>query len=326
MAVFVFALIATVVALIAYPASAATKKAPRRIDGVMVSPGLANQWPTAVMIDNHPASRPQAGLDKASVVYEALAEGGIPRFMAVFAQPRIDLIGPVRSARPYFVRYAAEYRAAFAHAGGSFDALNLLRSLRMPNFEGIKGQTAKYFFRYGGTGVHNLFTNTRRLAAALQEAKYDRYKPTYRSWKFVDDAAMKDRRKGSHGATIDLGAGRAYAVGYEYDRKRNVYRRFTGGRPHLDRVTREQLTAKNVVILLVPKERILDRKGRLDIKTIGSGKAILLRNGYSSTIKWRKSSTYGRTVFTKLSGQEVEFVRGSVWITVVPRGHRYRLY
>lgn len=307
-------------------AAAAGTKAPRRIDGVRVAPGLVNTWPIAVMIDNHSASRPQAGLDKASVVYEALAEGGIPRFLAIFAQPRISLIGPVRSARPYFVQYAAEYRAGFAHAGGSPDAINLLRRLRLPNFEAIKGKYAKHFFRSGGYGVHSLFTNSKLLSRALREAKYDRYKPTYRAWKFKDDPPVKERRKGLHGVNVDLGAGKAYAIRYEYDRKRNVYKRFTGGRPHIDRVSKQQLAAKNVVLILVPKERVLDRKGRIALDIIGRGKAILLQNGFASTINWRKSSTNDRTVFTRANGGEVEFNRGSIWITVVPRGHKYTLF
>src|SRR5689334_13298629 len=91
--------------------SSAEALTPRRLDGVLVKDSQSNLWPVAVMIDNHTAARPQAGLSKASIVYEALAEGGIPRFMAVFARTDVPLIGPVRSTRPYFVRYAAEYHA-----------------------------------------------------------------------------------------------------------------------------------------------------------------------------------------------------------------------
>lgn len=292
----------------------------------MVSPGLANTWPIAVMIDNHSASRPQAGLDKASVVYETLAEGGIPRFMAIFAQPNIKLIGPVRSARPYFVRVAAEYRAAFAHAGGSPESLILLRSLRMPNFEGIKGKTAKYFYRYRGSGVHNLFTNSRLLTRALKAVRYDRYKPVYRPWKFVTDPPLKERRKGMHGATVDFGAGQIYQARFIYDRTNNRYRRFTGNLAHRDQVTHEQLSAKNVVIMVVPKARVLDRKGRLELKTIGRGKAVLLKDGFSSTINWSKPTTYGRTIFTTSDGREVEFNRGATWVTILPKGFRYTLF
>ncbi|MBI4092743.1 MAG: DUF3048 domain-containing protein [Candidatus Kerfeldbacteria bacterium] len=286
----------------------------------------ANPWLFAVMIDGHANARPPAGLKKASVVYEALAEGGIPRFMAIFSSRDVGLIGPVRSARPYFVRWAAEYRAAFAHAGGSPDGLRLLNSLRMPNVEGIKGKTAKYFFRYGGNGVHNLFTNSPLLTQALRQARYDRYKPTYRPWKFSLDLPLAERRKGLHGAEVDLAAGRTYDVRYEYDRQRNIYRRFTGGRPHLDRPSGKQLYAKNVVLLLVPKERVLDRQGRLELKILGRGKAILLKDGRSVTVNWRKPTTYGRTIFTDSRGKEISFNRGPIWITAVSRGHRYTLF
>ncbi len=305
--------------------ASASKLVPRRLDGVLVPKSVSNLWPTAVMIDNHTAARPQAGLAQASVVYETLAEGGIPRFMAVFAQPNVPLIGPVRSTRPYFVRYAAEYRAGLAHAGGSRDGLILLNSLRMANIEGLKGQYAKYFYRRGSC-VHCLFTDGGRLASAMAQAGYNRTAPTFEPWQFVPDPPMAKRRSGSHGVRIDLGAGQQYTIGYEYDRKLNVYRRSTGGRPHLDRASRRQLTAKNVVIMLVPKEKVLDRQGRIDLQTIGQGRAILLQNGFSSTITWRKRSTYGRTVFTRSDGHEVTFVRGTVWVEIVPRGHRYTLY
>lgn len=298
---------------------------PRRIDGVIVPNSQANLWPVAVMVDNHTAARPQAGLGKASVVYEALAEGGIPRFMAVFAQGRIPLIGPVRSTRPYFVRLAAEYRAGLAHAGGSPDGLLLLNSLKMPNIEGLKGKTASAFFRRG-SGVHSLFTDSTHLYAALKALRYGSKKPTYQPWLFKDEAKLAKRRKGKHGVNIDLGAGQAYKARYEYDRARNIYRRFTGGKPQIDRLTKKQVYAKNVIVMLVPKERVLDRQGRLDIKVIGSGKAVLLQDGFAMTVRWQKKTTYGRTTFTTLSGRPVRLNAGPTWITVVPKGHSYQLW
>lgn len=321
----VFLLAGVVAGLFALPVRAEQMVA-RRLDGVMVPKSVSNRWPVAVMIDNHTSARPQAGLSQASVVYETLAEGGIPRFMAVFVQPNIKLIGPVRSARPYFVRYAAEYRAGLAHAGGSPDALNLLRSLRMPNIEGLKGKTAAFFFRYGGNGVHNFFTNTKLLTRAIAGARYDKFIPYYRPWQFADDPPLSERRKGTHGATIDLGAGKSYAVRYVYDRKRNAYQRYTGGKPLVDRVTKRAVYAKNVVILMVPKEKVLDRKGRLEIKTLGKGKAILLKDGIATTVNWSKPTTYSRTVFTAKDKRDVVFNRGSVWITVLPAGHGYKLF
>lgn len=305
---------------------AASTRAFRRIDGASVKKTETNLWPYAVMIDNHSSARPQAGLGNASIVYEALAEGGIPRFMAIYADNNVKQIGPVRSARPYFVKIAAEYRAAYLHAGGSPDSLILLNSLRMPNIEGIKGKTANFFYRYGGTGVHNLFTNAQRVVAAIKQAGFAKYKPTYRPWKFTSEPGLSKRRTGLHGATVDLGAGRSYQIKYTYDRKRNAYLRSTGGVALVDRITRAPVYAKNVVLMLVPKEKVLDRKGRLDINVLGKGKALLLKNGNAMTIQWSKPTIYGRTVFTTKDKKEIEFNRGSVWITIVPAGHRYTLF
>ncbi|MBI5466926.1 MAG: DUF3048 domain-containing protein [Candidatus Kerfeldbacteria bacterium] len=297
----------------------------RKLDGVYVKQSVANTWPIAIMIDNHTSARPQSGLAKASVVYETLAEGGIPRFMAIFADTTVPSIGPVRSTRPYFVQEAAEYNAAMAHAGGSPDGLKLLTQLRMPNIEGIKGTFAKYFYRANGGGVHGLYTNMAKLWDAIGHTKIAKVKPLYQSWKFTDELALAQRPGGTHGATIDLGYGKKYVVEYRYDRKKNVYNRFTGGAKQTDRNTKQQVTTKNVVILNVPKEKVLDRKGRLDIKVTGKGTGYLLQNGKVIRVTWSKPSTRARTVLKTTDGKEVQFVRGQIWITIVPQGHKYKV-
>lgn len=304
------------------------KIVPRRIDGILVKEPQSNRWPIAVMIDNFPTARPQASLDRASVVYEALAEGGIPRFMAVFTERSMPLVGPVRSTRPYFVRYAAEYTAAMAHAGGSVDGLKLLLQLHLVNIEGIKGKTAKYFFR--GTkyanNVHDLFTTGVKLQQFLATTNAEKLTPNYRPWHFTNDAPSKKRGKAGQGVTINLGAGKSYVIDYRYDPKQNAYLRYTGGKPHIDRVTKKQITAKNVLMLRVPKEKVLDYKGRIALNTIGSDLGVLLQNGHAITIRWQKRSDRDRTIIRTLDGKEVDFVRGSTWITIVPRGHSYRLF
>ena len=171
-----------------------------------------------------------------------------------------------------------------------------------------------------------LFTNSTKLQAALKQAKYLKLKPTYRPYKFTLDAPLAQRAKGKHGATIDLGAGKSYAVRYDYDRNRNVYLRSTGGRKHLDRSTKKQLVVKNVLIILVPKEKVLDRKGRLDIQTVGTGKGFLLQNGFTVPITWSKPSTRSRTIFKSLYNKEISLIAGNTWITIVPKGHTYKLF
>jgi hypothetical protein len=285
-------------------------------------------WPIAVMIDNHTAARPQSGLQSASIVYESLAEGGIPRFMAVYPGTSVStgVIGPVRSTRPYFVRYAAEYSAAMAHAGGSPDGLALVKKYKLLGLWALKGVYAKFYYRAYGGGVHGLYTSGKNLAAALSQAKFTKLKPSYRPWKYVAQPTLKKRATGKHGAIIDLGYGYNYKIQYTYDRARNVYLRFTGGRMHIDRQTKKQIAIKNIVILNVPKEKVLDNKGRLDLKIVGRDSGYLLQNGKVTPITWIKKTERARTVFYDKKGKEITLNQGNTWITVVPRGHKYSVY
>lgn len=300
---------------------------PRRLDGVLVPAGKENQWPIAVMMDNHTSARPQSNLQRASVVYESLAEGGIPRFMAVYADRSVGTVGPIRSTRPYFVKYAAEYSAALAHAGGSPDGIAVLKKTGLINLEGLKKPYANLFFRAYGGGVHGLYSSISKLSKGIASVRRVKIKkPSYHPYTFVDGAPLEGRGKNKNGIAIDLGYGKLYDIKYVYDRKTNQYLRNTGGRAHMDRQTKSQIKVKNVIVLLTPKERVLDKKGRLDIQTVGKGKALLFQNGKSLTITWSKSSTNGRTIFRNKFGTEISFVRGNTWITVVPKGHSYKIF
>lgn len=324
-------ILGVLIGLVGVPAFGATAPAmlvPRKLDGVYVPKGTENKWPVAVMIDNHTAARPQSGLQSASIVYETLAEGGIPRYMAVYADAAsVKNIGPVRSTRPYFVRYAAELNAAMAHSGGSPDGLNLVKKLRLQSFFGIKGPFAKYFFRAFGGGVHGLYTNGAKLLTALKRAGTLRLRPLYRNWQFENGVALAQRPGGKHGATINFNYGRSYTAEYRYDRKQDRYLRFTGGRPLIDRNTRKQVTVRNIIIINTPKERVLDRKGRLDINVIGKGTGFLLKGGRVTKITWTKKSDRARTVFTNArTREEVVLTRGNTWVEIVPKGHTYKVY
>lgn len=310
-------------AFFCWPVSAASL-VPRRLDGVADQAKAANKWPVAVMIDNRASARPQNGLQSASVVYEALAEGGVPRFMAVFGHYETPAIGPVRSGRPYFVRYASEYPAAFVHAGGSPDAQTLLRKLKLFNIEGIKGPTAKYFYRKG-FGVSSLYINGASIKKVMPKASYFKKKPVYRNWKFGPEASMGKRGKQNTGVQINLGGGRAYLIEYRYDKTTNTYLRFTGGKAYMDKNTRKQIRVKNIVLLFVPKEKVLDKKGRVELQTMGVGKGLLIKNGKPTPIVWRKKTDRARTIFYNLRNKEIVLNAGNTWITIVPKGRKYKV-
>jgi len=116
------------------------------LNGQMISPDQAAQRPVAIMIENHPDARPQAGLAGAPLVYETEAEGGITRFMAVYDGSTGDITaGPVRSARTYFVDYVEELEALYGHVGGNIDALQQIAANRILDLDQSRVGAAAYW-------------------------------------------------------------------------------------------------------------------------------------------------------------------------------------
>jgi len=295
---------------------------PRRLDGVIVDSSKANVMPYAVMIENLAQVRPQSGLASASVVYETLAEGGVPRFIAIFARDDMSKVGPVRSTRPYYVDWAKEYGAPVLHAGGSRDAFKELGRLGVKSIDALVNKTARYFFRLGNyVSTHNLFTNSKLIKAIKKDFGLDKLKATFEAWKFKDDPPLAKRPNEKRQLIIDFKSGSQYIVAYKYNRNFNSYLRFNGGKPHLDANYKQktQIEVKNVVVQLVEKERVLDWQKHLALQITGMGRGWLLQDGKLHQIIWKKPKPESRTKYYFLNGKEVEFNRGNTWIEVVPK-------
>ena len=310
--------------------------------------------PLTAMIENHSDSRPPSGLSRADVVYEAVAEGGITRFLAVFycgAAAEDVQIAPVRSARIYFLDYAAEYgeKPIFMHVGGANDfsgsgdtakdvrALEALESLgwRVPggnDFDTTYDSGYPIFWRNYerlDRAVATEHTMMASLDAAYKEAEKRGFAAKdedgvswdneFVSWKFVDDKA------GSPTAT-DISFGfwdnkGDYDVEWKYDSGSNSYLRFNGGQQLIDLTTKAQLNAKNVVILFAKERGPVDRNQHMFYTTTGTGKALIFQNGMAIEGTWKKATRDARTKFMDEKGKEISFVRGPIWIEVVPAGN-----
>lgn len=288
----------------------------RRLDGVYTDPASVNLYPVAVIIENLSTVRPQAGLSAAGVVYEALAEGGITRFLTIYAGEKANLIGPVRSMRPYYLEWCSEYDALCAHIGGSPQALEAISGLGIKDLNAMYSGS-RYFWRDMNTPApHNLFTKSELLTYALRDKGLKDVKPTYASWKFKDDDELDVRPTGEKFIKIDFSS-KAYEVEYKYDRQANEYLRFNGGVEHKDRNTGKQIAVKNVVVIKVPT-KVIDSKGRLEMDITGTGKAYMFSDGKAHEGIWRKPKREERTRFYYDDGKEHEFVRGATWIEVIP--------
>ena len=297
---------------------AAVNLVPRRIDGVLVPEDESNFYPTAIIVENLTAARPQSGLDKAQIVYEALAEGGITRFLAIYARghtAEVPQIGPVRSARPYYLDWTEELGAMFVHIGGSPQALTEINKRGI--FDLNQFFNSKYFWRdktLKAASEHTLFTSLDKLIFALRDKNKLDAKPVYDSWQFKSDKAQDSRPSDVKPITIDFSSFN-YRVEYKYDREANDYARFQAGQPHLMK-SGDAIRAKNVLVAYT-KTTLADKE-RLAMETVGEGEALIFRDGEAIKGKWKKMSAKDRLKFYDSEGAEVSLNAGTSWVEIVP--------
>lgn len=262
----------------------------------------------AVMIDNHPNARPQSGLDKADVVYEALAEGGITRFLAIFHSRPAARIGPVRSARPYFVAIARGYDAPFAHVGGSDDAYALIGRLRLPDLDEIRRAGEAYWRSQDRRAPHNVYTSTDRLLAAADKRGQD-LRPL--------EPLPVGRSGGGEpagGVRITYSDNRfyRYVTGYRWAGGR--YEKQVNGEP-LRADGGGVVAADNVIVLLTRQRPTGDAAGHMEIAVTGRGDALFLTGGRLYRGSWRKDGPDRPFAFTYENGP-MRFAPGVTWINI----------
>lgn len=291
---------------------------PRKIDGVLVPEEEANLFPVAVIVENLTVARPQAGLDKAQIVFEALAEGGITRFLAVYARGQtaeVPQIGPVRSARPYYVDWAEELGAMFVHIGGSPQALKEIDKRKI--FDLNQFFNSKYFWTdktLKKAVEHTKFTSLDKMVFALRDKNKLDAVPSYDVWKFKSDKNISDRPETNKPIEIDFSSYN-YKVEYRYDWEKNDYARHQAGQPHLMK-SGDAIRAKNVLVAYT-KTTLADKE-RLAMETVGEGEALIFRDGEAIKGKWKKLSAKDRLKFYDSEGMEVKLNAGTSWVEIVP--------
>lgn len=287
----------------------------RLIDGVMVKEGDENIRPVAVMIDNFIDARPLSGVSHAELVFEAPVEAGITRFLAIYAHESDSVIGPIRSARPYFVDWAEEFGAVYAHVGGSEAGLSAARSASVVNVDDIYGQD--YYWRdYSRHAPHNVYTTTEKLLKYAERLGFDK-KRNFDSWNYREDGDV-DPYIGFpeiKSISIDFRVG-TNMVSWKYDNEANEYVRYELGSVFRDSDGSE-IKAKNIVLAHM-KMWILDEVGRRSFQTIGSGDADIFLEGKHIIGRWEKKSGKERMRFFDKKGTEIAFIPGTTWIEIVP--------
>lgn len=293
---------------------------PNPINGVLYKKSEADAWinnlPIGVMIENHTDARPQTGLSKADIVYEALAEGGITRFMAVYLQYDTKL-EPIRSARPYYLDWISEYAGAYAHFGGSPDALAKINQYGIKDLNGLT--IGSPFTRDPNRPApHNVYITTQQLRNLAVQRGYK--KEDFTMWKFNDTEPPVDKRPASFSLKLGFLGTYCYDVEWRYDPTTNSYLRFECGTKHIDAQDNSQLTAKTIIVETVDYHPDPSGDARIDMDTIGSGDLKVFENGTVITGSWKKDSRTARTQFFDANGAEVKLNRGKIWVDIIPPG------
>jgi hypothetical protein len=294
----------------------------RAIDGMPLSEGTPQPRYFAVMIDNMVEARPQAGTAGASLVIEAPVEGGITRLLAVFAEDAdVKRIGPVRSSRPYYIDWAQELDASYAHVGGSPEALEKLKTAKVTNLD--EYFNGRYFWRDSTRRApHQVFTSTdllRKAAATKEEVTSEALALV--AWEFRDPTPVESRPERAADIVVPFGSA-TYDVTWKYDRVAGTYARYQGGSLQKDD-SGQEVRANNIAVLFTSVESI-DAVDRKRIRTTGEGKAVVIRDGEAVAGTWKKKSASERLNFFDADGKPVAFDAGKTWIEIVPEGSGVR--
>ena len=296
-------------------------------------------------------ARPQAGLNEAGVVFEAIAEAGITRFAAIYQDPSTAIIGPIRSLRIYYLEWDTPFDCTIVHAGGSGDALAAVSS-------GYKDLSEDYAYMYRGTYGGRLWNNLFTTSAYLKKFSADhgyntseikgfsRLTPAESEQQRADESVTEklDITKATSEDTstvavpvpavsLNLGGWADFNVNYTYDAENNTYlRSYASGVVHQvyncaaedlgeknpeDVCTLTQIAPSVVVAMVVKESRAADNYHE-DIAAIGSGDAYVFQNGTVIKGTWKKATKEDQIKFTDEDGKEIKLAPGQTFVTAVP--------
>lgn len=287
------------------------------LTGEDVPESVGRRRPVAVMLGNNIEGAPQSGTTHAGVIYEAPVEGGITRLMGIFEDyDSLEKIGSVRSCRDYYIFYANEFDAIYAHYGQAAYALQYLDNGVIDNLNGlVLGGTA--FYRTSDRQApHNAYTSAEYLQRGIDAKGYRQtYKDGYTGhYQFSDTEVIPDSDCTANIVHMDNFSDNHPWFEYNADTKK--YSRFQYGQAHIDETTGEQLTCDNI-ILQYSNYQPYDANGYLNIDTSSGGQGKYITRGKAMDITWSKDDASGITHYYDTAGQEISLNPGKTWVEIV---------
>lgn len=277
-----------------------------------------NARPFAVMIDNHSEAWPQAGLQKAYMVYEIVVEGGETRLMALFKNTELEKIGPVRSARHYFIDYAMENDAIYTHFGQSPQAQSDIKKYSINDINGISEDGTTFWRVKDKTQPHNAVTSSKKL---LDSAKSKKYKITSNKKSVLNYVTTEvNLEEGETANTVTIPHSTLQTVKYVYNQEEKVYERYARNKIQQDWDTKNTITTKNIIIEFCDNYTLNDseNKGRQGLKNIGTFDGYYITNGKAIKIQCIKNSREEQTIYKDLNGKEINVNDGNTFVHICP--------
>ena len=288
-----------------------------------------NNRPIAFMVDNHSDAWPQFSINDAYMVYEIIVEGGETRLMPVFKSKDADQVGPMRSSRHYFLDYALENDAIYAHIGWSPQAQSDISSLGINNINGLEYDTGRaykngdVFWRISGKykAPHNSIASTTAVREAAEKKGYNTTSSKDSVLNYVADEFTLEEKEDVVTATdITIPFSTLQKVNFKYDPETQRYTRYARGKLQTDAVSQTNITTKNIIITFVKNYTLTDKenKGRQGIENTGAKKGYYITNGMAIPITCTKESRSSQTVYTDAQGNEINVNDGNTFVEICP--------
>ena len=301
----------------ATPTSTVTPEPTAAPQGEFIFP-KADIRPIAVMIGNRGDKvLPQGGIKQAQIVSEIVVEGGITRYMAVFWDTLPEMVGPVRSSRPYFLDYAMEYDSIYVHFGQSDQAYIDIEKFEIDNINGVaNGGGAFYDLTNDPKNYQDSYTSPKKIFDYIDYAGYR--KSSENSIPFIYNSEDTDLESDIMANDIFIKYMYDNYCGYCYDPVKKVYQRVRMGKPQTERNTGLEVEAKNIIVQFVNNHTIEnDEYDRQELDNLGSGQGYLITNGKAIKIIWTKQERDKKTVYKDENGKEIKLNPGQTWIQIV---------
>jgi len=272
------------------------------------------QRPILVTINNHPLARPQSGIAKADVVYEMLAEGNVTRFLAVYQSEIPEKIGPVRSARDYFVDIAKGLDAFFIAHGYSPDAQKMLSSRVVDNINGMQYDGILFERSRERKAPHNSYISKDNVLAGAEKVKASMEISKIPRFSFFDSFEGIKIGNPVSNFSIHYGAGSTFENEYTYISDEGLYERETAGVLTIDKETDEAIKIANIICMEIP-HKVIDSSGRLQLSLNDGGRAYIFQAGIMKEIEWENIDG---VLMPMENGVPAKLVPGQTWISFIP--------